>query len=204
MNVKPRLHQLPDLLDAAASLLDHLGAVAGLRAGFHTTLPEGVRLLVKTGLPYTDEVGPLDRIGAALNAPIVHDRTEFMGHAHVRGTWGSTPVYASHLYSDQPFKEKPCTQPASEVSRRVRALIRWARQEWTQQAESVHVYDENGTPCVHVVLASEDSLDDALTALLDATGPLQFRHARKDDYVAHGSVLLDDGTVVTASAVTPT
>ncbi|MFD7137660.1 hypothetical protein [Streptomyces sp. NPDC059894] len=127
-----------------------------------------------------------------------------MGHAHVRGTWSSTPVYASHLYSDQPFKEKPCTQPASKVSCRVRALIPWARQDWTHQAESVHVYDEDGTPCVHVVLTSEDSLDDALATLLDATGPLQYHHARNDDFVAHGSVLLDDGTVVTASAVTPT
>jgi hypothetical protein len=204
VNEKPRLHQLPELLDTAASLLDHLGAVAGLRAGLHTALPEGVRLLVKTGLPYTDEVGPLDRIGAALNAPILHDRNEFMGHAHVHGTWSRTPVYASHLYSDQPTVEKPCTQLASETARRVRALIPWARQDWTQWAESVHVYDENGTPCMHVVLTSEGSLDDALAALLDATGPLQYRHERKHDYVAHGSVLLDDGTVVTASVVTPT
>ncbi|MFG2681274.1 hypothetical protein [Streptomyces sp. NPDC048392] len=202
MNDKPHVHQLPELLDAAASLLDHLGAVAGLDTGLHTTQPEGVRLLVKTGLPYTDEVGPLDRIGAALNAPIVHDRTGSLGHAHVHGTWNGMRVYGSHLYSDRPL-EKPCTQPASELGDRVRALIPWALQGWTQWAESVHVYDENGTPCVHVVLTSKGSLDDALTALFDATGPLQYRHARKDDFVARGSVLWDDGTVLTASAVTP-
>ena len=205
MNEEPGPHRLPDLFDAAASLLDHLGAVAGLRVGLHTTLRgEGIRLHVKTGLPYTDEVGALDRIGAALNAPIVHDRNEFVGIAHVRGTWNGAPVYASHVYSDEPPLGKPCTQPASELSRRVRALIPWARRSWTRQAQSVHVYDENGTPCVHVVLTSEESLDDALATLLDATGPLQYRHAREHDYVANGSVLLDDGTVVTASAITPT
>ncbi|GHJ19136.1 hypothetical protein [Streptomyces albus] len=72
----PRLHRLPDLLDTAADILDHLGPVTGLRLGCHTSLPEGapVRLLVKTGLPYTTEVGALDRIGVALGAPVTHQR----------------------------------------------------------------------------------------------------------------------------------
>ncbi|MFI5867254.1 hypothetical protein [Streptomyces sp. NPDC051546] len=197
-------HQLPELLDAAADLLDHLGATAGLRAGLHPTLPEGIRLLVQTGLPYTDEVGPLDRIGAALNAPITHDHAQYLDHSEVHGTWKGTQVYAGHLHSDlQPTVKKPCTQSASELGGRLRALIPWARQDWTQHAESLHVYDENGTPCVHVVLKSKDSLDEALAALLDATGPLQYRHDRDHDFVAHGSVLLDDGTVVTASVITP-
>jgi hypothetical protein len=201
MNAKPHLHQLPELLDAAASLLDHLGDVAGLRAGFHPALPEGVRLLVHTGRPYSDEVGPLDLIGTALSAPIVHDRTEIMGHAHVHGTWRGTPVYASHLYADQPLVEKPCTQPARKVGCRVRALIPWARQPWAQSAESVHVYDENGALCLHVVLTSTGSLDHALATFLDATGFIQYCHERKATFVARGSALLDDGTVVTASAI---
>ncbi|MFB6668483.1 hypothetical protein [Streptomyces parvus] len=199
------LHQLPDLFGSAASLLEGLGPVTGLRIGFHTTLPEGVRLLVNTGLPYTDEVGPLDRIGVALNAPVVHERAGAtgLGHAHVRGAWNGTPVYGSHVYSDLPPRGKPCTQPAAELSRRVRTLIPWVRQDWARWAESVHVYDECGTPCVHVVLTPEGPLDDALSTLLDATGFLQYRHERKEDYVARGSVLLDDGTAVTASVVTP-
>lgn len=144
--MKAHMHQLPELLDAAADLLDHVGDVAGLRAGLYTTLPEGVRLLVKTGHPYTDEVGPLDMIGAALTAEVHHKRWGTLGEAHVSGTWNDMPVYGSHLYSDLPDRDKPCTRSATELSRRARALIPWARQSWTQWAESVHVYDENGTP----------------------------------------------------------
>ena len=201
--VKPHLHQLPELLDVAANLLNCLGPVAGLDAGLHPKLPEGVHLLVQTGLPYTDEVGPLDRIGVILDAPVSHDRTGALGHAQVHGSWEGTPVYGSHLYADRPLVDKPCTHSAAELSRRIRALLPWAGQDWAQWAESVHIYDENGTPRVHVVLTPEGSLEDALASLLDATGFLQYRHARKDDFVARGSVLLDDGTVVTASVVTP-
>ncbi|GAA2110875.1 hypothetical protein [Streptomyces synnematoformans] len=200
-SMKPRLHSLPALLRTAAGLLEQLGDTAGLRAGLHPFQAEGVRLLVKTGLPYTDEVGPLDRIGAALAAPIAHTRTEVMGRATVSGTWNGTPVHASHLYADTPLIEHPCTRTAADLASRIRALIPWVLQDWTQWAESVHLYDETGTPCVHVVLAPEGDLDEPLTALLDATGPLQYRHERKHDHVAHGSVLLDDGTVVTASSI---
>ncbi|MFF4607809.1 hypothetical protein ACFY12_34350 [Streptomyces sp. NPDC001339] len=199
--MKPHLHQLPELFDAAADLLDHVGDVAGLRAGLHTALPEGVRLLVQTGLPYTDEVGPLDRIGTVLKAPITHERTNAYGYAQVHGTWNGTLISGSHLYADRPHIEKPCTHPATELSRRIRTLIPWSRQSWTRWAESVHMYDEHGTPRLHVVLTPDGSLDEALAALLDATGTLQYRHERKHDYVAHGSVLLDDGTVVTASSI---
>lgn len=201
---RSHLHQLPELLDTAAGLLDHLGPVTGLRVGLHTTLPEGIRLLVKTGLPYTDEVGPLDRIGATLGAPIVHDRTDVLTHSHVTGTWKGMPVQGTHLSADRPFPvpEKPCTQSATELGRRVRALIPWARQGWARWAESLHVYDETGTPCVHAVLKPEGPLDTSLADFLDSTGFLQYRHDRKEDFVARGSALLDDGTVVTASAIT--
>lgn len=200
--MKTHMHQLPELLDAAADLLDHVGDVAGLRAGLYTALPD-VRLLVKTGHPYTNEVGPLDMIGAALTAEVHHKRWGTLGEAHVSGTWNDMPVYGSHLYSDLPDGEKPCTRSATDLSLRARALIPWARQSWTQWAESVHVYDENGTPRVHVVLKPDGSLDDTLAVLLDSTGPLQYRHEREHAFVANGSVLLNDGTVVTASVITP-
>jgi hypothetical protein len=202
--VKPYLHPLPELLAAAAGLLDHLGPVAGLRVGLHTTLAtEGVRLLVADGLPYTDDVGPLDRIAAALGAPVVHDRTGPLTHAYVHGTWHGTPAYGSHLYGDRPLEPKPCTHTAAELARRVRALIPWTEQPWTQWAESVHVYDETGTPCIHVVLRSEGSLDDALAALLDATGSLQYRHEPSTTSPRTARCSWTTGTVVTASAVTP-
>ncbi|MFG2845990.1 hypothetical protein ACGF12_22890 [Kitasatospora sp. NPDC048296] len=199
---EPR-HRLPELLHAAAGFLDRLDGVAGLRAGLHPRQAEGVRLLVRTGLPYTDEVGPLDRIAAALNAPVDHERVGCGGHARVRGVWDGMPVYASHLYFDEPDSQAPCTQQAAELGRRVRALIPWSARAWARQAESVHVYDEAGTPCVRVVLRSEGLLDQALAGLLDETGSLQYRHAREHDFVAHGSVLLEDGTVVTTSVITP-
>lgn len=200
--MKP-LHRLPELLDTAAGLLDHLGPVTGLRVGLHTTLPEGVRLLVKDGRPYTDEVGPLDRIGASLGAAITHVRADGLTHSHVTGTWKGTPVYGSHISAtSQPAGDKPCTQSAAELARRARNLIPWARQEWARWAESLHVYDEAGTPCVHAVLKPEGSLDTTLENFLDATGFLQYAHDRKHDYVAHGSALLDDGTVVTTSVIT--
>ncbi|MFF9594228.1 hypothetical protein ACF1FX_34485 [Streptomyces sp. NPDC014646] len=196
-------HHLPGLLTAAADLLDHLGPVTGLRLGLHTTLPEGVRLLVKTGRPYTDEVGPLDQIGASLGASITHDRADGLTLSHVTGTWKGTPAYGSHLSAtSQPAGDKPCTQSAAELARRVRGLIPWARKEWARWAESLHVYDESGTPCVHAVLKPEGSLDTTLADFLDATGLLQYAHDRKHDYVVHGSVLLDDGTVVTTSVIT--
>jgi hypothetical protein len=201
MAERPQMHRLSYLLTTAASFMSHLGSVTGLRVGLHTMLPEGVRLLAQTGRPYTDEVGPLDRVGVTLGASITHDRSKSMGHAFVRGNWGGTTVYASHLESDPPVD--PCTQSASELSHRMRMLIPWGRQGWSRWAESVHVYDARGIPCVHVVLTSEECLDDALASLLHASGPLQYRYPREHDFVAHGSVLLEDGTVVTASAVTP-
>jgi hypothetical protein len=186
----------------AANLLDHLGPLTGLRVGLHTTLPEGIRLLVQDGNPYTDEVGPLDRIGAALGAPITHDRTGVLTLSHVSGTWMGMRVYGSHLSADRPLQKKPCTQPATELGRRVRGLIPWTRQDWARWAESLHVYDETGTPCVHAVLKPENPLDIALADFLDGTGFVQSRHDRKHDFVASGSALLDDGTVVTASVIT--
>ncbi|MFE7415046.1 hypothetical protein [Streptomyces laurentii] len=201
-----RLHEPADLAAAAAGLLDHLGPVTGLRAGLHPEHPHGVRLLDQTGRPYTDDVAPVDRIGAALGAPVDHQHHGPLSESMVTGTWQGTSVHASHLYShvsDGAYPSKPCTDPADVLGRRLRALVPWLQQPWAQQAESVHVYDETGAPLVHVVLRTTDSLDEALGALLDATGPLQYRAERKHDDVAHGSVLLGDGTVVTASVITP-
>ncbi|MEU5668739.1 hypothetical protein AB0H10_39665, partial [Streptomyces longwoodensis] len=96
--MKPHLHKLSDLLGAAADLLDRLGPVTGLRVGIHPTLAEGIRLLVQTGEPYTDAVGPLDRIGAALAAPVDQGRTPALNYASVRGVWKGAPVHGSHLY----------------------------------------------------------------------------------------------------------
>ena len=198
MNNEHRLCQLPELLDTAASLLEHLGAVTGLGACLYPTLPEGIHLLVQTGLSYTDK-GLLGQIGAALNAPITHSDTEYLSRSHLHGQWTGIPVKAIH-YHNRHYSQ-PCVQPASEVGRRVRALIPWARQDWAEQADSVHVYDENGIPCIHVVLTPNGPLNDVLTDFLDATGSLQYRYPREDDCVAQGSVLLNDGTVITAAVI---
>ncbi|MDR3084000.1 MAG: hypothetical protein LBV60_24305 [Streptomyces sp.] len=201
-----RLHQLADLAVVAAGLLDSLGPVTGLRVGLHPYQPHGVRLLDQTGRPYTEDIAPVDRIGAALGAPVDHQHYGPASESTVTGTWGGTAVHASHLYShlsDAAYPSKPCTDPADVLGRRVRALLPWLRQPWAQQAESLHVYDEAGDRRVHVVLRTENSLDEALGALLDATGPLQYRAKRERDDVAYGSVLLDDGTVVTTSVITP-
>lgn len=207
MTASPHLHRFPDLMTATADLLDHLGDAPGLRVGFHPTLTPGVRLLDQTGRPYSEAVGPLDRIGAALGQQLVHaSHHGILQEVTVSGSWLGTQVYASHLYTDGPsraYPAKPCTRPAGDLARRVRDLIGWAGQDWTRDAESLHVYDENGSPCVHVALRTEAAVDDALAALLDSAGPLQYHHPRTHPDIATGSVLLDDGTVVTASAFNP-
>ncbi|MGY3341019.1 hypothetical protein ACVW0K_007212 [Streptomyces filamentosus] len=207
MTASPDLHRLPDLMTTVADLLDHLGDAPGLRVGFHPTLTPGVRLLDQTGCPYGDAVGPLDRIGAALGQQLVHaSHHDILQEVTVSGSWLGTQVYASHLYTDGPssaYPAKPCTRPAGDLARRVRDFIGWAGQDWARDAESLHVYDENGSPCVHVALRTEAALDDALAALLDSAGPLQYHHPRAHPDIATGSVLLDDGTVITASVFHP-
>ncbi|CAL9328478.1 hypothetical protein [Streptomyces sp. enrichment culture] len=65
------------------------------------------------------------------------------------------------------------------------------------------MHDETGTACIHIVPRPDGSFADALAALLHATGSaLKYRHERRHAVAAHGSVLLDDGTAVPASALT--
>lgn len=200
--MKKRHHSLPDLMAAGADLLDVLDGASGLSAGFHVCLPVGLRILVQDGRPYTDEVGPLDRISATIGSGIKHERFDDGGHAETYGTWNETAVEGSHLYFDRPLNDDPpCTHTAAQLAGRIRAMLPWARQDWTRFVESVRFFDRNGLPQIHVALIAGDAIEQARSELLDATSLLQRTSMSQDSRTAFGEALLADGTVVSVSSL---
>lgn len=201
--MKKRLHDLTGLMEVGADLLERLDDVRGIRAGFHVFQEGGVRLLVKNDKPYSDEVGPIDRIALAVGGQVEHTRSEMGGYAKATGSWRGFAVESGHLYFDQPSPNlnRPCVDTAAKVGGRVKAMLPWSRLEWTRFVESVHFYDENGVPFIHVVLLGEDSLEGPRDELLNATGLLSHASSSKETEAEYGSVLMDDGTVLTISSI---
>lgn len=201
------IKDLPALMEAAADLLDRHHGVSGMRVAFHRMNGGSIRLMDRKDTPYTDEVCDIDLLSVAIGGEVAHVRNGLGGHAEVQGTWNGHPVTVSHLYFDVPREidnEKPASDPAVRTAERIRDLIEWARCPWTQRVESLHVYDEDGSPRVHVVLLSDEGvpLDVAVYEMLDDTPGFDYRSESEYGFASYSSVLMPDGdTVLTISSI---
>jgi len=206
---RPPIKDLPALMEKTAGLLElHHNNISGIRAVFHRDGGEGgIRLLVGRGEPYTDEVCDIDLLSIAVKGHVRHEINGIGGHAQTKGTWEGSRVTASHLYFTVPQEREgkgPCSDPSDRTAERLRGLMQWASQPWTRHVESLHVYDENGSPRVHVVLLSDagEALADAVRELLDATPGWESTSECEYGFASYGSVLMADGdTVLTISSI---
>lgn len=201
------INDLPGLMNRAADLLEKLHGVSSIRVIFQHSRGGSIRLLINNGQLYTYEVCDIDLISVAIGGQIDHVRTAPLGsHVMSEGSWSGVPVTASHLYFHEPPEaagKKLCIDSAARTSDRLRQLSVWADQPWTRLVESLHVFDEDGSPRIHVVLVSgpDMPLEDAAAELMNATGLLQ--HASQGDHAAYGSVLMADGTALSISSIRP-
>lgn len=186
------------LMETGATLLDSLDNCYGLRVGFHRDVDPGLRLLVRHHLPVTQEIGVLDRVALAVKGGIEVETGAACNYHSARGSWGESAVHVGQLvpWSDT---DTPCRLTSSETAAVVRDALPLVRKINPAVLQSVHVYDAEGDPRVHLVLKSDDwrgaMRDAAAGEMLLENPPSEF-----SEYSAHGAVLLASGTPVTISS----